>query len=130
MVLGHLIDGEDGPNGHVHVYVRGAIEGIEEDDVLALAVLELERDGLGMLFGPNQTDFATTSERTDELLVCQHVEFLLHLALDVHVSGVAKEIHQPGLAHVAVYNFGCSERCHAEDVRTGPSTPANLFPAR
>ncbi len=107
VIIRNLIDGENGADGHVHVHVARSVERIEQDHVLALAAVEEQRDGFGVLFGADEAHLAAASERPHELLVGEHVELFLDLALHVHVPGVAeKVVDETSLAHVAVDDLG------------------------
>ena len=106
MVVGDAVDREDRADGDVDVDVARPVEGVEEHDVLPLAVVEQQRDRLGVLLGPDEAHLPAAAQRADELLVGQEVELLLDLALDVDVAGVAEQVHEPGLPHVAVDDLG------------------------
>ena len=106
VVLGDLVDREDGPDGDVDVDVGRAVERVEEDDVLALAALEEQRDRLGVLLGADEAHLAAAAQRADVLLVREQVQLLLDLVLHVDRSGVAEKVNEPGLADVAVDDLG------------------------
>ena len=101
-VLGHdavglssTVDGENRANGHIHVDVAGAVEGVEADDIVARAVGG-DLDDLVLLFARHRGDAAGPSQHLDEGVVGDAVELLHVLALHVHVTRLAPELNQAG----------------------------------
>src|SRR3954471_12471265 len=83
-------DREDGADGDVDVEVRGAVERVEDEEVLAARMPE----GNGMwrihLLGDHPREMAAPFAGGDEDLVGEEVEVLLPLALAVLGAGIAE----------------------------------------
>ena len=89
------VDAEDRPDRGVDVDVGGAVERIEEDHVLAGAVLRGNRDHLLVFFRPHHADPAGELEGLLDRFIGEDVELLLLLALHVSVLRRAQDVHQP-----------------------------------
>src|SRR4051812_1154734 len=83
-------DGEDGADGDVHVEIRGAVERVEDEEVLAARMAE----GNGMrrihLLGHHPGEMPSPFAGGDEDLVGEEVEVLLPLALAVLGTRIAE----------------------------------------
>ena len=92
-------DREDGADADVDVDVAGAVERVEDDDVLAvLRGRAATTIGLVVLLGGHDGDVAAAAQAVQQRLVGEHVELLHGFALDVLLAGGAEDVGQAGAA--------------------------------
>ena len=89
---------EDRPDRHVHVDVRGAIERVEQQDVLPALERLGNRDDVRLFLGRHGAKPPAMVHRLDDRLVGEDVELLLLLALDVVRIRGAEDVDQTGPA--------------------------------
>jgi PAS domain S-box-containing protein len=93
---GPLVDGEDRADGHVVVYVRGAFQGVEEQQIFSLGVLVGDGDELLVFLGGQPGDAAGVVGEAPDGQVGEAVELYDLLALDVDVAGAAEDFGPAG----------------------------------
>ena len=100
------VNGEYGADGDVRIDVRGAVERIEEQHVVAGA--ELLRDGQEVLglFGGHAGQVATVVERLEDHVVRPGIELLDVLAVHVPLIGAAQDVDEAGHVHLAGDHLG------------------------
>ena len=99
------IDREDGADADVDVDVRGAVERVEEQHVVAGVVFGRHDDAV-VLLGAHQGEATVLANGADDLFVGEQVELLDLLALHVGRSGQAEDVHQPRPHDFAPDEFG------------------------
>ena len=95
------VDAEDGTDVDVDVYVGGTVQGVEDDDVLALLDGAIEEDGAFVFLADEGSDGAAGAERVNDGLVGEDVQLLLLLALNVFCAEGSV-----GLAEAGGADFG------------------------
>ena len=100
------VDGEDGADGDVHVYIGRAVNRIEDEDVVAARVSF--RDGVNVvhLFGSHAGQATSMVGGVDDERIGELVEFLHLFAVDVGAAGDAHYLGETSLVHVAGDDFG------------------------
>ena len=101
------IDGEDGPDRDVDVYVGGAVQGVYQHHVLGVAgELGIEGDEVLLLLGRHAAHLATGLQRRLEALIGVDIQLLLHLPLHVFGPHGADDVRQPRLVDLPVHHLG------------------------
>lgn len=91
---GRLLDRKDAANRHIHVDVGRAIERIEQQQVLAPRIFTRQLVGLLELLGHHPGDMTAPLGGTQKVIVGEHIQPLLHLALNVGVIDRAQRAAQ------------------------------------
>ena len=93
-IAGTTQDREDGPHRDIDIDVRGAIQGIEGQQVLAARIAR--RDGVDIihLFRGHGRQVTRPFVRLDENLIGEDVQLFLGLALNILAPGAAQDPHQ------------------------------------
>ena len=100
------VDGVDGADGDVHVYIGRAVNRIEDEDVVAARVFF--RDGVNVfhLFGGHAGQPPGVVGGADDERIGELVEFLHLFAVDVGAAGDAHYLGETSLVDVAGDDFG------------------------
>ena len=95
------VDAEDRADGHVEIDVRGAVERIEDEEVLAHRVLVGDGQEIDVLLGGQPGQAAGVVGQADDGQVGEAVELHDRLALDVDVRRAAQDLGQAGPGRLA-----------------------------
>mmetsp|Transcript_4906 Transcript_4906/g.13697 ORF Transcript_4906/g.13697 Transcript_4906/m.13697 type:complete len:401 (+) Transcript_4906:60-1262(+) len=95
-----IVDPEDGAGGDGSIDIGGAVEGVEDHDVVAGVGL-LHGHGGVLLLGGNDSGAAGALQAGAENVVGDHVQLLLVLALHVDLASQAGHVGEAGTLHQA-----------------------------
>ena len=93
-----LHHGKDRADGHVHVDIGRSVEGVEEQDVVAVLERVGDRNDVFGFLRCHGAEPPAVIHRLHDDLVRDDVELLLGLALHVLRAGGAEDVGQPGAA--------------------------------
>ena len=95
------MQGKNGAHVHVDVDVGGAVQRIENQNVIAPGEFRPHADQLGLLFGSHGADGPAAFHAVDKNTVGNGVHFLDVFSLHIDFSGAAENIQQTGLIDAA-----------------------------
>jgi hypothetical protein len=95
-----VVDGEDGPDGHVDVDVRGPVQGVEDQDVVSGREPIRNGEDLLRLLGDHAAEVSGVVEGVVDHVLGEHVELLDLFSVDVAVPGPSEDVHEPRLVHL------------------------------
>src|ERR1700733_1921819 len=98
-------NGEDGADADVDIDIAGPVERIEDDYVLAVTRIAESHDRLLVLFRGQHADVAAIAQAGEQSLVCEDVELLDRLALDVGRARTADHVDKPCPANLGGDDF-------------------------
>lgn len=100
------VDGEDGADGDVHVYIGRAVNRIEDEDVVAAWVSFWDGVNAVHLFGSHTGQPPGVVGGVDDERIGELVELLHLFAVDVGAAGDAHYLGETGFIDVAGDDFG------------------------
>ncbi len=100
------LNGEDRADRHVHVDVRGAVQRIENQDILPLRKLLRNRQNVLGFLGDHATKGSGMIQGPEDHVLSIQVELLDTFALDVGITRASQDVHDTGLVHFPRDNLG------------------------
>src|SRR5690606_30015162 len=118
--LQKIFQGNGGPDGsypsvygknsayrYVYVYIGRTVQRIYKYHIFVpvLLIIAVDTNKIFLFLGGNATDNFPIGQGTDKLFIGQHVQFLLVLALYVHLPGSPQNIYKTRLVYLIVYDL-------------------------
>src|SRR3989338_11601465 len=91
-----MVNGENGPNGDIHVNIGRTVEGIKIEDIIAIFIGLGDVDEILFLFTGHGTEHADVIHHSDHGLVGKLIQLLDVLPLNIGDSRRSYDIEEAG----------------------------------
>ncbi|AEW71874.1 hypothetical protein EcWSU1_00434 [Enterobacter ludwigii] len=107
------VDGENGTDRNVNVDVRGTVQRIHQHNVFSVFT-PFENDNFIFFFGGDTRHDVARAQCSFQFFICEQIEFLLNLALNVLGTAGTQDIDQTGLVDITVDDLSAQLYCRQQ----------------